>query len=52
MGDIGIQGELLEWLTSYLTDRTQIVRIQSFHSTEIKIPSRVPTWAAFQYLHK
>ena len=42
LGDIGIQGELLEWLTSYLTDRTQIVRIQSFHSTEIKIPSGVP----------
>ena len=40
--DTGIWGKLLDWLTSYLTDRVQIVRILNFQSSEIKIPSGVP----------
>lgn len=39
---LGIRGELLGWLSSYLTERTQIVRIKNFLSKEIKVPSGVP----------
>ena len=39
---LGIQGNLLEWLSSYLTGRTQTVRVQGFLSKEIKVPSGVP----------
>lgn len=39
---LGIQGKFLEWLSSYLTERIQLVRIQGFQSKEIKVPSGVP----------
>lgn len=39
---IGINGSLLDWLESYLTDRTQIVRVNNFRSNEIQVSSGVP----------
>lgn len=39
---MGIHGILLMWLKSYLSDRSQIVRVLSFKSCEIKVPSGVP----------
>lgn len=38
----GIIGNLLLWLESYLTNRTQIVKIGSFSSYEIEVTSGVP----------
>lgn len=40
--NLGIHVKPWELLKSYLTERIQIVRIQGFHSNEIKIPSGVP----------
>ena len=46
----GISGPLLSWLTCYLTDRTQVVRIGSSISHPQKnlgrLPSRLGSWAS------
>lgn len=39
---IGIENWLLNWLSSYLTQRTQQVKFQGFLSKEITVPSGVP----------
>lgn len=39
---MGINGDLLLWLRSYLSERTQMVRVQGFTSYEFKVPSGVP----------
>ena len=38
----GIQGDLLEWLKAFLTDRTQTVKIRNRISSNISITSGVP----------
>ena len=38
----GIQGTLLEWLTSYLSDRFQTVKLNDYRSKNIPNPSGVP----------
>ena len=38
----GVHGKLLEWLGSYLCDRTQIVRVHNFKSFKIDVPLVVP----------
>lgn len=38
----GIRDPFLSWLTSYLTDRIQIVKLNNFHSDPFNIPSGVP----------
>ena len=38
----GITGKALSWLTSYLTDRTQLVKVASEHSTSRKLLCGVP----------
>ncbi|KAJ1191663.1 hypothetical protein NDU88_000979 [Pleurodeles waltl] len=40
--NIGIRYKALDWLTSFLTDRTQRVRLSPFHSNTIKITCGVP----------
>ena len=42
LGVMGIHGSLLMWLRSYLSGRTQMVRVQGFKSFEIQVPSGVP----------
>lgn len=39
---MGISGALLSWLESYLQNRTQIVRVNGYHSNPINVPSGVP----------
>ena len=39
---LGIKGNLITWLESYLTDRTQLVRFNGFISRPIKVSSSVP----------
>lgn len=39
---LGVNGSLLRWLESYLTDRIQVVKINNFLSNEITVPSGVP----------
>ncbi len=39
---LGIQNSLLKWLHNYLTGRSQVVKIKSFISKEIKVTSGVP----------
>lgn len=39
---LGISGSLLDWIRSYLTSRTQMVRVNNFLSHEIPVPSGVP----------
>ena len=38
----GITGKALSWLTSYLTDRTQFVKVANEHSTSRKLLCNVP----------
>lgn len=42
LSKIGIHSSLLNWLTSYLTDRTQRVKIRGSFSRRIHVRSRVP----------
>jgi hypothetical protein len=39
---IGIPDPFLSWLTSYLTNKMQIVKLKNFHSSLFNIPSSVP----------
>lgn len=39
---MGISGALLDWLGCYLTDRTQVVRVNGFKSRDIRVSSGVP----------
>ena len=40
--NFGIQGILLVWIKSYLTDRTQIIRVKGFVSSPVSLRSGVP----------
>lgn len=42
LAHIGIHGSLLRWLTSYLENRSQAVKIGCFHSQFAPVPSGVP----------
>ena len=35
-------GTLLQWIGSYLTNRTQMVNVSGFKSIDIEVPSGVP----------
>ena len=37
-----ISGTLLRWLENFLVNRTQLVKIKTFHSTSFAVPSGVP----------
>jgi len=39
---LGIEGSMLEWIRSYLMDRTQLVRVKGFVSRVIMVTSGVP----------
>ena len=39
---LGVGGSLLHWVASYLSDRSLIIKINNFRSSEIRIPSGVP----------
>ena len=38
----GMGGTLLQWIGSYLTNRTQMVNVSGFKSIDIRVPSGVP----------
>lgn len=42
LGSLGIHGDLLRWIESYLTKRSQAVVVGGFRSDYIEIPSGVP----------
>lgn len=42
LGCLGFHSNLLKWIESYLTDRVQIVKIESSFSDYIHVPSGVP----------
>uniref|UniRef100_A0A3Q3LX40 Reverse transcriptase domain-containing protein n=1 Tax=Mastacembelus armatus TaxID=205130 RepID=A0A3Q3LX40_9TELE len=42
LASIGIAGSVLSWFTSYLSDRTQSVHLQNFHSQPSTVSSGVP----------
>ena len=39
---LGIQGNLLSWLTNYLTDRTQFSVVNGLHSTVLNVTCGIP----------
>ena len=39
---LGIQGNLLTWLTNYLTDRTQFSVVNGLHSTVLNVTCGIP----------
>ena len=39
---IGIEGNILDWISSYLTNRTQVVKFKNSFSEEINVISGVP----------
>lgn len=39
---LGVSGAMLDWIGSYLGDRSQVVRVNNFLSNEIMVPSGVP----------
>ena len=39
---IGVSGAFLDWITGYLSDRSQIVKVNNFRSYEVMVPSGVP----------
>ena len=45
----GITGKALSWLTSYLTDRTQFVKVANEHSTSRKLLQCPPRFGAWSY---
>lgn len=42
LGSMGIRGDLLRWLTSYISNRSQAVVIQNYISSWVTVPSGVP----------
>ena len=42
LSSFGVGGALLDWISSFITGRTQVVRIKGFTSAQVKVSSGVP----------